>query len=298
MTTNALVDVRHASRRYGRVQALDDVSLRVGPGEVVGLLGPNGAGTSTLINLILGLRRPDSGTVTLFGGPPADPAHRQRLGSTPQETALPESLRVGEVIDLVAGHYPARVPTPELLDRFRLTELAGRQCGGLSGGQRRRVSLALATVGRPDLLVLDEPTTGLDVDSRHELWGILRDLVADGATVLMSSHYLEEVEAFAGRVVVLSEGRIIADDTLDAVRDRVGVQLLTLRCAAALDGLPGVVTSSRDGDLHQLTVQDSDRVVEALVRSGVAFSDLRIRGASLEEALATISTQPSLAVKE
>ena len=174
----------------------------VGEGQLVGLLGPNGAGKTTLLRLVSGLRRPDSGTVRLFGGDPRDASSRIALGTTPQETGLPPTLRAGEVVDLVGGHYPAPDDPGELLARFGLEDLVARQTGGLSGGQKRRLAVALALVGRPRLVLLDEPTTGLDVEARHVLWQALRDYHADGATVLLTSHYLEEIEALAERVVV------------------------------------------------------------------------------------------------
>ena len=210
------------TRRFGELTALDNVTLDVNAGELIGLLGPNGAGKSTLLSLVQGRRRPTSGTVELFGGSPSDARSRLRLGSTPQETALPDTLRVGEVVDLVAAHYPDRVPTAEIADEFGFSELLRRQCGSLSGGQKRRIAVALAFVGRPKLVLLDEPTTGLDVDARHVLWSAIRRHHAAGTTVVVTSHYLEEIEALAERVIVIDHGRVLADDTLTAVRDRGG----------------------------------------------------------------------------
>ncbi|MEV6812002.1 ABC transporter ATP-binding protein [Micromonospora sp. NPDC051296] len=285
------------SRRYGDVLALDQVDLEVRAGELVGLLGPNGAGKSTLINLLVGLRRPTSGRVELFGGDPRDPASRRQIGVTPQETGLPGTLRVGEVVDFVSAHYPDPVPRTELLDQFGLGELARRQTGGLSGGQKRRLAVALAFVGRPRLVVLDEPTTGLDVEARHTLWEAIRAFHADGGTVLLSSHYLEEVEALAQRVVVIGHGRVLADDTVDAVRAVVGVRRVSLT-ADVLPTLPGVVrTEQVDGRTHLLTA-DADQLVRDLVTSGVEFRDLEVRPTSLEEAFLAITTadaQPAAA---
>ncbi|MFI6261616.1 ABC transporter ATP-binding protein [Micromonospora sp. NPDC051006] len=278
-----------ASRRYGDVLALDRVDLEVRAGELVGLLGPNGAGKSTLMNLLVGLRRPTSGRVELFGGDPRDPASRRQIGVTPQETGLPGTLRVGEVVDFVSAHYPDPVPRDELLDRFGLTEQARRQTGGLSGGQRRRLAVALAFVGRPRLVLLDEPTTGLDVEARHSLWEAIRGFHADGGAVLLSSHYLEEVEALARRVVVIGQGRVLADDTMAAVRAVVGVRRVSL-VADRLPTLPGVVRAERiDGRTHLLTT-DADQLVRDLVTAGVAFTDLEVRPTSLEEAFLAITS--------
>jgi ABC-2 type transport system ATP-binding protein len=275
-------------RRYGDVPALDRVSLDIRAGELVGLLGPNGAGKSTLINLFVGLRRPSSGTVELLGGSPLDPARRRAIGVTPQETGLPESLRVGEIIDFVSAHFPDPVERGELLARFGLDDLARRQVGGLSGGQRRRLAVALAFAGRPRLVFLDEPTTGLDIEARRTLWDGIRAFQQEGGTVLVTSHYLEEIEALAERVVVIGHGRVLADDTVAAVRDFVGVRKVSLT-AADLPELPGVLGSERrDGRIELLTA-DPDRLVVELVRSGAAFSGLEIRPTTLEEAFLALT---------
>ncbi|WP_089154563.1 ABC transporter ATP-binding protein [Micromonospora sp. NBS 11-29] len=283
-----LARAEQVSRRYGEVLALDRVDLTVRAGELVGLLGPNGAGKSTLLNLLVGLRRPTGGRVELLGGDPHDPASRRQLGVTPQETGLPGTLRVGEVVDFVSAHYPDPVPRGELLDRFGLTDQVRRQAGGLSGGQRRRLAVALAFVGRPRLVVLDEPTTGLDVEARHALWEAIREFHAGGGTVLLSSHYLEEVEALAQRVVVIGHGRVLADDSVAAVRGIVGVRRVSL-VADDLPTLPGVVATERvDGRVHLLTT-DADQLVRDLVTAGVAFRDLEVRPTSLEEAFLAIT---------
>jgi ABC-2 type transport system ATP-binding protein len=281
-----LARTERVTRRYGDTLALDGVDLSVAAGELVGLLGPNGAGKSTLINLLVGIRRPTSGSVAIFGGSPLDPVNRRQLGVTPQETGLPPTLRVGEVVDYVSAHYPDPAPRGELLARFGLDELVRRQTGGLSGGQRRRLAVALAFVGRPRLVVLDEPTTGLDVEVRHVLWDAIRAFHADGGTVLLSSHYLEEVEALAQRVVVLGNGHVLADDTVAAVRGLVGVHRVSMAAppTPAVRELPGVVSASdADGRLHLVT-PDADELVRTLVHSGIAFRDLEVRPTTLEEA--------------
>jgi ABC-2 type transport system ATP-binding protein len=289
-----LVELDRVTRRYGDVVALDDVSLTVGPGEMVGLLGPNGAGKSTLLSLVSGLRRPDSGTVRLDGRDPRDPAARAALGTTPQETGLPATLRVGEVVDLVGAHYRDPMPRGEVLERFGLADLARRQTGGLSGGQRRRLAVALALVGRPQVVLLDEPTTGLDVEARHTLWTALRHYQADGATVLVTSHYLEEIEALARRVVVVGAGRVIVDDDLPAVLAMAAARRVLIEVPEAeearLTALPGVLDVRREGRRTVLLAADADAVVRGLVRADLPFRDLEVRGASLEEAFLTLTT--------
>ncbi|MHA7135121.1 ABC transporter ATP-binding protein [Oerskovia turbata] len=316
-----LVSAQHVTRRFGEVVALDDVSLDVGAGELVGLLGPNGAGKSTLLSLVSGQRKPDAGVVRLFGGDPRDAPSRQGLGLTPQETGLPATLKVREVVDFVGKHYANPVPTGELLEQFGLSDLAGRQTGAMSGGQKRRLAVALSLVGRPRVVLLDEPTTGLDVSARQALWAAIREYHANGGTVLLTSHYLEEVQALAQRVVVIDQGVVKADDTLDAILRRVGLRRVVVRSTADLGtDLPGVVRSERTPDggaagggaasssataasgaaasagtwRYELYTADADELVRTLVTSGLPFHGLEIRGASLEEAFEQMVGRPAL----
>lgn len=276
------------TRSYGDTTALDAVDLDFRAGELVGLLGPNGAGKSTLLNLLVGLRRPTAGRCEIFGEDPRKPAARARIGVTPQETGLPETLRVREVVDFVSAHFAEHEDRDALLERFGLADLARRQTGGLSGGQKRRLAVALAFVGRPSLVFLDEPTTGLDVEARGVLWDRIRDFHADGGTVVLTSHYLEEVEALAERVVVLGGGRVLADDTTEAIRGLVGVQRVSMT-VSELPELPGVSSVEReDGRTHVLT-PDADAFVRELVHRKVDFSGLEVRPTTLEEAFLSIS---------
>jgi ABC-2 type transport system ATP-binding protein len=210
MTAAAL---RAVTKRFGNHLALDAVELEVRIGEVLALLGPNGAGKTTALSLLTGLRRPDSGRVALFGRDPRVPAARSSIGVTPQESGFPPTLRVRELVDLIRAHFPDPAPANELLERFGLAELERRQTGGLSGGQRRRLSVALAFAGRPKLLLLDEPTTGLDVETRRAVWSEVRSYAGAGGTVLLTTHHLEEAEALASRVVLLRSGRVAAEGT-------------------------------------------------------------------------------------
>jgi len=280
------------SRRYGDTLALDRVTLDVASGELVGLLGPNGAGKSTLVSLLTGIRRPTSGRVELCGGDPRLPASRRTLGVTPQETGLPASLRVGEVVDFVRAHFDNPLDRAELLERFGLADLVRRQTGGLSGGQKRRVAVALAFAGRPEIVFLDEPTTGLDVQARRALWEGIRAFHADGGTVVLTSHYLEEIEALARRVVVIGDGRVLVDDTVDAVRGLVAIRRVSLTCRVPLPVLDGLVGVEAEGDRLHLLTPDADRLVRDLVAHDVPFADLEVRPTSLEEAFLTLTREP------
>ena len=275
---------------FGQTVALSDVTLEVHAGSIIGLLGPTGAGKSTLISLLQGLRRPSRGEVRIFGGDPRIPENRQQLGSTPQETALPPLLTVREVVEFVSAHFANPVPVTELLAQFGLTELERRRTGQLSGGQRRTLSVALAFAGRPALVLLDEPTTGLDVDARSALWQVLRERHEAGATLVVTSHYIEEIEQLADRVVVVDSGRILADDSLAGVLAGAGRRIVEFR-TSAVDRIPAA-TGVEPGSIHhtastgrvQVRVADSDAFIRCLVRSGLDFSELTTRGASLEEA--------------
>ena len=293
MTVLARLD--HVTRRFGDVVAVDDVSLDISAGSILGLLGPNGAGKSTVLSLVQGLRRPSTGRVQLFGGAPGDYRSRQRLGCTPQETALPPTLRVGEVIDFVGRHFDRPLATAALAEEFGLTELLKRQTGALSGGQKRRLSVALAFVGQPELVLLDEPTTGLDVDARRTLWDAVRRQHDRGATVVVTSHYLEEIEALAERVVVMGHGRVIADDTVSAVISQVSLRQVRLRTDQPdrVSALAGVVRrDSAEYGSYTFYAGDSDRLIGDLVRAGIPFTDLTVRGATLEEAFLALTAAP------
>jgi ABC-2 type transport system ATP-binding protein len=279
-----------ATRRYGDTVALDRLNFDVHAGEIVGLLGPNGAGKTTLVNLLTGIRRPTSGRVELFGGDPRSAANRRRLGVTPQETGLPASLRVGEVVDFVRAHYDNPLGRGELLDRFGLADLVRRQTGGLSGGQKRRLAVALAFVGRPEVVFLDEPTTGLDVQARRSLWDSIRAFHEDGGTVVLTSHYLEEIEALARRVVVIGGGRVLVDDTVDAVRGVVAIRRVSLTSTEPLPPLGGLLGVEQQGDRLHLLTPDADRLVRDLVSEDVKFTDLEVRPTSLEEAFLTLTS--------
>ncbi|MFV0256868.1 MAG: ABC transporter ATP-binding protein [Acidimicrobiales bacterium] len=294
-STTPAVRLVGVTRRFGSTTAVDDVTLSIGPGEAVGLLGPNGAGKTTIISLVTGLRRADAGTVALFGLPPDYPEARLRLGATPQATGVPATLRVGEALDLVAAHFPDPVDPADAAAAFGLQDHLARQCGGLSGGQQRRLLMALALTGRPELLVLDEPTTGLDVTGRDNLWRQLQSFLRDGGTMLVTSHQLADIEALAERVVVLDQGRLVADDSLTAITRLVDVRRITMASSAsdaALGLLPGVVSLHRGRDAVTVSTRDADAAVRALVSRGLDFRDLTVEGASLEDAFLTLTGSP------
>jgi ABC-2 type transport system ATP-binding protein len=284
----AVAELRGVHKRYRKAIALRGVDLQLYPGELVALLGPNGAGKTTAVGILLGQRRPDAGSARLFGRDPTLPAARRSVGVTPQEVGFPDNLTVTEVVDLVRIHYPHPAATSELLERFGLAEVAGRRAGGLSGGQQRRLAVALAFAGRPQAVVLDEPTTGLDVEARHRLWEVVRAFVADGGAVLLTTHYLEEAQALASRVVVIAGGELIAHGSVEEIVARVGLSRVYLR-APALPDLPAVTRVEVNNGSYTLYTADPDGLVRALSLQGVAFTGLQVERASLEEAFLSLT---------
>jgi ABC-2 type transport system ATP-binding protein len=277
------------TKSYGSVRALDDLSFRVDRDEIVAMLGPNGAGKTTALEIALGLRASDSGSVGLFGGSPRDVAVRRRLGATPQDSGFPDALRVGEIVAFAATHYPRPGSVEETLGAFGLESLRGRPTGTLSGGQSRRLALALAFVGNPELAVLDEPTTGLDVESRRRLWDVVRGAAA-GRSILFTTHYLEEAEALATRILVIDRGRLRFDGGARELRERFGAKRLAYVGVPLEPGaLAPAATVVRVDDRTVVTTADSDAYVRALVKSGVSFSDLEIGSPSLEEAFLSMT---------
>lgn len=279
------------SKRFGDRHALKGLSLAVATGEVYALLGPNGAGKTTALGILLGLRTPDSGTARLLGRDPRKPAARRSIGVTPQETGLPQMLTVRETLDLVRAHFPAAISTADLIDRFGLADTADRRTGGLSGGEQRRVALALAFAGNPAAVFLDEPTSGLDVEARKSLWRAIRAYADGGGTVLLTTHYLEEAEALATRVGVLSDGRLVAEGTVEEVVSRVGRKRVSFH-ASDLPDLPGLLSLRQEGSAITIECSDADALIRRLIETGIDFSGLEVRALGLEEAFLELTKDP------
>jgi len=275
------------SKAYKRTPAVCDVSLDVTPGELLALLGPNGAGKSTAIRLLLGLTKPDGGVARLFGQARIGLPERRRLGVMMQSEALPDTLRVGELLALTRSYYPDPYDLDELVDMVGVASLLRRYYGSLSGGEKRLVQAGLAFCGRPELIVMDEPTTGLDVDARRRLWTAVRGLRARGTAVILTTHYLEEAEAVADRVVVLNRGRVVAEGSVDEVR---GLATRTrLRCVSTLDAedvsrWPGIERVEREGSHLTIIARSGDQAVRQLLAADAQAGQLEIRASSLEEA--------------
>src|SRR6202051_672857 len=256
------------NKNYGSVRALRGVDFRVRAGELVALLGPNGAGKTTAVKLLLGLMQPNSGRARVFGGDPTNPENRMRTGAMLQVGRVPETLRVHEHIDLFSSYYPNPMAPDEVLAAVGLEKLGDRKFGDLSGGQRQRVLFGLAICGDPDLLFLDEPTVGLDVEARRMLWDEIRRMVARGKTVLLTTHYLQEADELADRVAVINQGEIIAQGTPAEIKAKTAGK--RIRCITTLDlkflrQIAGVTEVKEDREAVEIHAVQAEAIVRGLL---------------------------------
>jgi ABC-2 type transport system ATP-binding protein len=294
-TTQAMepaAELRGAVKKYGTVTALSGVDLAIRPGEVVAVLGPNGAGKTTAVQLLLGLLRPSTGTARLFGRDPREAEARMRIGAMLQVSKVPETLKVREHIHLISSYYPRPLPMGEVIAAAGLAGLEERLFGKLSGGQKQRVLFALALCGDPDLLFLDEPTVGLDVEARRGFWDQIRTRTGAGRSVLLTTHYLEEADALADRIVLLDRGRIVAEGTPSEIKARVlgkRIRCRTRLSLAELAALPGVRDARRLAEDTEILAAEAEPVVREQLARDPGASGLDVRGAGLEEAFLALT---------
>ncbi|HLH69578.1 MAG TPA: ABC transporter ATP-binding protein [Candidatus Dormibacteraeota bacterium] len=290
-----VVELIQARKRYGSVEALRGVDLTIHRGEVVAMLGPNGAGKTTSINLMLGLRRPTSGQVRLFGRDPGDRRARSRCGVMLQESGVPMGLRVRELVETFRAYYPNPMPTARVLTFAGLEAQAHVPANKLSGGQLRRLYYALSICGDPELLFLDEPTVGLDVESRRAFLDTIEEFAAEGKTIVLTTHYLEEADRLARRVIVIDQGRIIADAPPSEIKSQVAGKRVRFDCVgpideAALRGLPYRHLELRGGHVQMLTNQPEE-VLREVFQRGLVIRNLEVVGADLEEAFLALTAR-------
>ncbi|WP_329441067.1 ABC transporter ATP-binding protein [Streptomyces canus] len=301
-TTSPVVAFDQVSKAYGEVRAVDGLTLTLRPGETVALLGPNGAGKSTSLDLLLGLKQPDSGSVRLFGTTPREAIVAGRVGAMLQSGGLMDEVTVAELVRLACDLHPKPYKANDVLARAGIAPIADRKVNKLSGGQAQRVRFALATAGDSDLIVLDEPTTGMDVTTRQAFWATMREQADQGRTVLFATHYLEEADAIADRVLVLHRGRLLADGTAAEIKAKAGARRIAFDLEGVIDeaplrGLPFLtsVTVSKSGSAagsgQTIRIQstDADATVHALYGLGLYPRNLEVAGLGLEQAFVAIT---------
>ena len=283
-----------ARKMYGKIVAVDGVDLHVRRGEVLALLGPNGAGKTTAIALLLGLLQPDSGVARLFGVQPQSLDARRRSGAMLQTAGVPETLAVGELIELFRSYYPRPRTVADIVELAGVADLLGRRYGRLSGGQQRRAQFALALAGNAQILFLDEPTTGLDIEARETMWKTIRKLAREGCAIVLTTHYLEEAEALADRVSVLARGRVVASGSVQQIRARVAQR--RIRCLSRLTqdtiaAWPQVRSVARDGGRVEIITDAAEAVVRQLLFEDSDLSELEVQRAGLAEAFVEITRE-------
>jgi len=282
-----------ATKKYGSVEALKGVSFEIELGDVVAMLGPNGAGKTTAISLLLGLRKPTSGKALLFGLEPTNLLARSRVGVMLQESGVPQMLKVSEIVDLFRSYYPNPLPRGRAIAMAGLDEKANSLVKELSGGQRQRLYFALAVCGNPDVLFLDEPTVGMDVEGRRSFIERIAEFAQMGRTVVLTTHYLEEADQLARRVIVIDRGVVIADAPPAEIKSKVAGKRVHFIAPTLdekdLDGLPVTAVAIKDHSVQLLTNQP-ESVLRTLFQRGVEISELEVSGADLEDAFIALTS--------
>jgi ABC-2 type transport system ATP-binding protein len=290
-----VVSFDNVSKHYGSLKAVDGLSLELRGGETVALLGPNGAGKSTSLDMLLALRKPTSGTIRMLGNDPYNAVKTGRVGAMLQSGGLMPEVTVRELVTLVAGLHPRPVPVDKTLRAAGIESVANQRVDRLSGGQTQRVRFALAIAGECDLIVLDEPTSAMDVETRQRFWSTMKEEVAEGKTLLFATHYLEEADQVADRILVINRGRLLADGTPEDIKKRAGAKRMSFRLLNAnepfLLGLPGVVSLETRHDLVHIQTSDSDATLYSLLDSGHRPTEIEVGSLGLEQAFLAITAE-------
>jgi ABC-2 type transport system ATP-binding protein len=293
--SGAVVSFDNVSKHYGSLKAVDGLSLELHPGETVALLGPNGAGKSTSLDMLLALRKPTSGKITMFGKDPYHAVKNGLVGAMLQSGGLMPEVTVRELVTLVTGLHPKPEPVATTLRRAGIDKIADQRVDRLSGGQTQRVRFALAIVGKCDLIVLDEPTTAMDVETRRLFWASMKEEVAEGKTLLFATHYLEEADQAADRIMVINRGRLLADGTPAEIKERAGAKRLSFRLETVnepfLLGLPGLVSLDVRGQVVHIQSSDSDATLYAVLDAGYRPTEIEVSSLGLEQAFIAITAE-------
>ncbi len=293
--TGPVVSFENVSKHYGSLKAVDGLSLELRRGETVALLGPNGAGKSTSLDMLLALRKPTAGKIRMFGSDPYHAVKCGQVGAMLQSGGLMPEVTVRELVTLVAGLHPRPVPVNTTLRRAGVESVADQRVDRLSGGQTQRVRFALAIAGECELIVLDEPTTAMDVETRQRFWLSMKEEAAEGRTLLFATHYLEEADQAADRILVINRGRLLADGTPEEIKKRAGAKRMSFRLVNAnepfLLGLPGVVSLETRNDLVQIQTSDSDATLYALLGAGCRPTEIEVGSLGLEQAFLAITAE-------
>jgi ABC-2 type transport system ATP-binding protein len=293
--TGPVVSFKNVIKNYGNLRAVDGLSLDLYPGETVALLGPNGAGKSTSLDMLLALRKPTSGKIAMFNSDPQHAIKHGRVGAMLQSGGLMPEVTVRELVTLVAGLHPRPEPVDITLKRAGIAQIADQRVDRLSGGQSQRVRFALAIAGDCELIVLDEPTTAMDVESRQLFWSNMKAEVAEGKTLLFATHYLEEADHAADRILVINKGRLLADGTPAEIKAKAGAKRMSFRLDVIdepfLLGLPALVSLEVRHDLVQLQTDDSDAALYALIDAGYRPRELEVGSLGLEQAFLAITAE-------
>ena len=268
-----------------------DLSLTLNQGELVSLLGVNGAGKTTTINIILGLEKPTSGEASLLGHAPGSIAAKRQVGVTPQNSGFPEGLSVKEIIEFIRSHYKDPLTLNEVAEQFNLTPILNQRTNKLSGGQKRRLAVAQAFIGKPKCVFLDEPTTGLDVESRRSIWKAVKQYLKNKGSVFLTTHYLEEAEALSDRVVIIDQGVIKFEGTVDKIKELAGLARVCFIANAMIGPLSHVEKIEQNGHNFILHTHQVDELIRELVHKNIEFHDLKIIESSLESAYLQITEE-------
>jgi len=282
----------NVTKKYGPIVALDGLSLALRPGEIVALLGPNGAGKSTAVRLLLGLSTPTAGTARIFGGDPRETMTRTRIGAMLQVASVPKTLKVKEHIDLFRSYYPKPLSVAEIVRIAQLEGIENRLFQELSGGQRQRLLFGLAICGDPEIVFLDEPTVGLDIEARRGLWEQIRSLAARGKTVLLTTHYLEEADALAHRIIVINKGKVVSEGTPAEIKSKTATR--KIRCVTNLSAtriweMPSVVDVEQSGGTTCVTAGNVEGVLRRMLAEDAELSGLEVVSPGLEDAFLALT---------